>query len=423
MARSSPLLTAIGRGIRAAHRDSQRRAAAANRDRQRHAAAVLREQQRHEQMQTRALQIAGKMSDAAQAREEKARFLALREAEADDRSADAQAVLDEIDSLLAASLETDDYVDLNTLRFSPQHPPFDSSGLNVPTLLPEAKPHPLAPVLRLPDAPGALGSLFGGKKKHAEAVQAAQIDHARAQQTWQNRCAQLDAEHRAALEKHATLEAERIRRLAEARERYEAECGARVEEAESRNRAIDELIANLAYGSVDAVQEYVSIVMSNSAYPESFPVEHDFEFDPETAELRLLVKVPKPDSFPTTKGFKYVKASNEIAPVAMTQKELRERYTSAVHQVALRTLHEVFEADRRGTIQTIALEVGARALDPATGTVGWTPFVIAGAERDAFLALELASVVPHATLTHLGAALSKNPFKLERAQRQGVRRA
>ena len=67
MARSSPLPAAMGRGIRAAHRDGQRRAAAAHREPQRHAVAALREQQRLEQLRTRAPQIAGKMSDVVQA--------------------------------------------------------------------------------------------------------------------------------------------------------------------------------------------------------------------------------------------------------------------------------------------------------------------------------------------------------------------
>ena len=411
MARSSSFLTLVSRGISAAHRDSQRRAAAA-----------LREKQRLDRERMRALRAADKSASAAQARDEKAQYLAQRESEIEERTAEAQAVLDEIDSLLSSTLGHDDYVDLNTLRVVPEHPNFDARGLDAPSAPPERPANPSAPVLRVPDPPGAFGAIFGGKKKHEQAVQISQAEHARAQQAWTERCAQLEAEHQTALERHAASEAERVRSLAQERDRYEAQCRTRVDEAQARNRAIDELIVNLGYGSVEAVQEYVSIVMANSVYPEIFPVEYDFEFDPETAELRLLAKVPKPDRFPTTKGFKYAKASDEIVAVSMTQKELRERYTSAVHQVALRSLHEVFEADRRGLIKTIALEVGVRALDPSIGEVVWIPFVIAGVERDSFLAINLASVVPQATLTHLGASLSKNPFALDRTQRKGVRR-
>ncbi|HSH58432.1 MAG TPA: hypothetical protein VK988_02100 [Acidimicrobiales bacterium] len=86
---------------------------------------------------------------------------------------------------------------------------------------------------------------------------------------------------------------------------------------------------------------------------------------------------------------------------------MKQRYTRAVHQVALRSIHEVFEADRRGLIKTVSLEVGTNTTDRATGRAVYVPFVAAAAERDAFLAFDLAAVVPAATLEHLGAAVSK----------------
>ncbi len=74
-------------------------------------------------------------------------------------------------------------------------------------------------------------------------------------------------------------------------------------------------------------------------------------------------------------------------------------------------------------IKTISLEVGTETADPATGLEGYIPFVAAGAERDSFLKLNLANVVPSATLAHLGAVVSKNPFGLVAADASGVRRS
>src|SRR5665811_1864317 len=142
-------------------------------------------------------------------------------------------------------------------------------------------------------------------------------------------------------------------------------------------RDSDKLIADLGYGVVDAVQEYVSIVLSNSVYPDDFLVEHDFEFDAATAELRLRVLVPGPDRLSTTSAYKYTKSSDEITAASLSQKACKDRYASAVHQVALRSMHEVFEADRRGLIKTISLEVGTETIDPATGREGYIPFVAA----------------------------------------------
>lgn len=89
----------------------------------------------------------------------------------------------------------------------------------------------------------------------------------------------------------------------------------------------------------------------------------------------------------------------------------------------MRTLHEVFEADRRGLIQSISLEVGTETVDPATGIEGYVPFVAVAAERDTFMAFDLSEVVPAATLEHLGAAVSKNPLGLVPADVSEIRKA
>ena len=102
---------------------------------------------------------------------------------------------------------------------------------------------------------------------------------------------------------------------------------------------------------------------------------------------------------------------------------MKDRYAGAVNQVALRSLHEVFEADRRGLIQSIALQVGTETIDPATGVETYVPFVAVGADRATFMSFDLSSVVPTATLTHLGAAVSKNPHGLAPADLSGIRRA
>jgi restriction system protein len=94
-------------------------------------------------------------------------------------------------------------------------------------------------------------------------------------------------------------------------------------------------------------------VLSNSVYPEHFQVSHEFEFEQATAELRLRVLVPEPSEVPEIKAYKYSKASDDITSTTLSQKECRERYAGAVHQVALRSFHEVFESDRRGLILSV----------------------------------------------------------------------
>ena len=181
-------------------------------------------------------------------------------------------------------------------------------------------------------------------------------------------------------------------------------------------------MSGLAYGVDSAVQEYVTIVLANSAYPDGFPVSYDHSFDASTGELNLMVSVPAPAGLPSAKAYKYSKATDEITPTPLTARETKDRYANAVVQVALRTLHEVFEADRAGHIRTVSATVGTTALNPATGRDEWVPLTMVAADRETFVGFDLEKVVPSATLTHLGGVISKSPFDLVPMDtRQGVR--
>ena len=408
----------------------QSRVAAREREREeregvrRHAAAV-REAEQTRMASERAQAQFARATEAERKRFEKETreaHLAAMEAEVIERNGKLEETYEEIDSLLSSTLEVDDYVDLNSLRVKASHPPFDRSHLQAPIPQPESIPTPSEPVLVPPKPPTGLAAFFG-KKKYAESVESAKRAHGEALTKWREACRDVLAYNQNAKQKHAEDEVRRLELLKSERERYRQECAARETEAACSNSRLDELISNLGYGTAEAIQEYVSIVLSNSVYPQHFQATHEFEFDLSTAELGLQVRVPGPNDVSDIKQYKYTKASDEITSTSLSQKECRERYAGAIHQVALRSFHEVFESDRRGLIKTISLEVGTNTIDPATGQRTYIPFLIAAAERESFLAFDLSAVMPALTLGKLGAAVSKNPYGLAPAERAGVRKS
>lgn len=402
----------------------QRRERAEREAERRHFAATRQAEQarRAEERLTTQLSKAAESERKRLEKEAREAHLDAMEADVDERNARLEQTYDEIDSLLAATLGRDDYVDLRTLHVEVVHPPFAHTDLEVPIPRSDGKPVPKAPILVLPDPPSGLAKFFG-QNGYEKAVANAKRMHEEELLKWNVACRVAQEAQQRADEKHSRDELQRATALKAERDRYAAECAARESEAAEHNKRLDELITNLGYGTPDAIREYVSIVLSNSVYPESFPVTHEFDFDPSTAELRLRVLVSGPSEIPAIKCYKYAKAADEIASTALSQKECRDRYAAAVHQVALRSFHEVFESDRRGLVRTVSLEVGANEIDPATGQWTYVPFVIVAAERESFLAFDLSAVVPALTLGRLGAALSKNPFGLVAAERTGVRRS
>jgi len=396
---------------------SQQRQAAA----QRQQAALVRQAETARRASERAAAAATRADAAERRRLEKEAadaHVAAQLAEVDQLNAELEDQYAELDDLLAATLDVDDFVDLESLRETAVHPPFPRVDLRVPTSA-TVIPDPPLPVKQ---APEPVTSMFGRKQKEAAALAAVEQQYANDYWAWKAASDSLPERRAAAQQQHEAAEQNRLSQLAAAEAQYSAECAAREAEVAEKNNALDALIAGLGYGTVDAVQEYVGIVLANSVYPEWFPVTHDAEFDPATAELTLRVDLPAPDQVPAIKAYKYTKASDEITPVPATQKDIKDRYAAIVHNVALRSLHEVFEADRRGLIKSIAVEIGLDSTNPATGQPTRISLAAVATTREQFGELDLANVVPAATLTHLGAVVSKNPHGLVGIDPAGVRR-
>ncbi|MCU1499010.1 MAG: hypothetical protein JWM47_2963 [Acidimicrobiales bacterium] len=378
-----------------------------------HAAAVRKHEQAQRQAeQARKAAARASAADQKQAEAEAKRLhLEAMTAEVDSLNAQLANDYEDIDNLLAFTLAFDDFVDLETLRSTAEHPPFPRPDLEQPLAPPPPIQPPPEPQWVEPAVPTGLGGLFG-KKRHGEERAQAWADYSAAHQAWQAAVAQVPTLQLQQMQAHQQAEQQRESQLAGARATYDAECVERQRGIDETNRNLDELIAGLAVGAENAVQEYVSIVLGNSVYPACFEADHDFDFDSELRELTVRVTVPGPDEVPSVKAHKYTKGTDEITSTDLPAKAQKDRYASAVHQVAVRSLHEIFEADRTGIIRTISLTVGADSIDPATGQAKHTPLVAVAVDRDTFMTFDLTLVVPQATLQHLGALVSKNPYGL-----------
>jgi restriction system protein len=387
--------------------------------------AAVRDAERAQRAAERAHATAVRAVEAERkaAEKEAARLhVEARTAEVEAMNTELAATYDDIDTLLSWTLEVDDYVDLEALKVSPEHPPFDPGKLGAPVPPVPALTYPAEPAYAEPPPPKGLSGAFGGKKRHTDAVAQARAAHEQRLAEWREECNLRHAEHVGKLAERDEAEADRQVRLAAAEKVYQEECAQREAEATRQNEELTRFINDLAFDVEYAIEDYVGIVLSNSVYPEAFPVEHEHGFDLGTRELKLQVNVPEPSTLPSVKEYRYVKAKDEIAATQLSAKAQKDRYNSAVHQVALRTLHEVFEADRAGKIHSIALTIGVNRVAPATGQSENVPLVAVAADRETFSSFDLGKVVPSATLEHLGASVSKSPFDLTPADTsRGVR--
>src|SRR4051794_26470591 len=213
-----------------AEKNRQRAQAAAVRDqarRQREAERLQREYERSMQLQFSILE-----------KEQRQARIAAQEAEVERLNGELAMQLADIDSILSATLEVDDYVDLERLRKKAKHPRFESP-YSEPIPAPAPIEAPPEPVYVEPEPPRGVSAGFGGKKRHAEAVAAAQAAFAQAHQQWQQAAAAVPMQQLAQLAGHKQAEDARQANLAADRARYEEERSQRQREVDESNAELD----------------------------------------------------------------------------------------------------------------------------------------------------------------------------------------
>jgi restriction system protein len=150
---------------RVAAREAEREERAAERA---HKAAVRQAEQARKAEQRAQAQLAraaeaDRKRLAKQAREA---HIAAMGAEVERRNLELVSIYEEIDSLLAATLDVDDYVDLDALRATVDHPPFERTDLETPVAAPGPIPDMPEPVGTPPAPPKGIRALFGVRRQN-----------------------------------------------------------------------------------------------------------------------------------------------------------------------------------------------------------------------------------------------------------------
>ncbi|WP_188316310.1 restriction endonuclease [Solihabitans fulvus] len=329
-------------------------------------------------------------------------------------NADLESTVAELERLLAATLEVDDHIDFESLKRKVAHPGFRPGGLAVPQQPPVMEPLSVRPVFEqfAPVPPAGLAKLFGGKAGHERAVAAARQQFEDADQQWQQHAAAARQRFEAAQEHHRMAEGERQSKLAAAERQYQLESEQRIREVDEHNADVDAFASAFSAGEPHAIVEYFTLVLANSDYPAAFPQRYRVAYVPESRQLVVEYELPALDCVPAEREYRYVKSKDEITSVARPLKDIRGLYGSVVAQVTLRTLHEIFEADRGGVVDTVVFNAIVTTTDPGTGKQISPCLVTVRTTRGVFDDLDLARVEPLACLERLNASVSKKPGEL-----------
>lgn len=322
-------------------------------------------------------------------KEQKRLYLGSRAAEVEQLNEQPNAYATYLESgILAATLHVDDYVDFEKLKRPAELPEFHPGTLAVCEPLPQLAQF-VPPELSWSEklVPGA-GAKYVVKVKEGGAA-------------YEN-----------ALREHAARDADRQRQLAEARDAYDQHVTRARAEATAQHAEIDKLHHAFDEGQPEAVVHYFSLVLERSVYPETFTKHHKMAFVPESRQLVIEYELPPLSAIPKVKAWKYVKTQDRVDEVARPASQIKPLYSRVLAQVALRTLHEIFEADRGAKLESLVFNGYVDTIDRATGKPVSPCLLTVRATRDAFLALDLTHVEPAACLRGLSAAVSRDPAEL-----------
>lgn len=371
---------AIARDVSRAQRQSEAARARAAREHDRYVRTQLRESAREERENLRSLK--------EQARYEKEQYLEDREQEAADLKAEAEQKIEQLKAILNHTLSVDDRIDFSALRIHDTFPAFSPARSQTTQ---ESPPNLDAYLQRIP-ARSFLNKLVPGSKgRHEKAIDNAKSEFEKELAAWKLREKQRVATFEAAQAEHSRKQQDFDAKKAQ------------------RNAEVDLFEADYKAGDPNAIVSYSTMVLERSSYPEGFPQVFSVAYTSASKQLVVEYQLPTSDVVPAASEYRYVRSQDTISEKPRKASEIKEIYQDVIAATALRTIHELFEADSHSHIEVICFNGYIHTVDPATGQDIQPHLISVRTTHEKFQQIDLRRVDKAVCLKNLGAQVSRRP--------------
>lgn len=318
-----------------------------------------------------------------------------------DRTTEALQAIEHLNGTLAQTLAVDDAIDWDTLKDTSPYP-VPTPGKEAPPTAPEKPQAYREPIATDPEFKPRIGIFdwFSGTRRK-QRIQEAADAFAQSHQNWTLWMAENERQHQANLEHHDSLlqQQEATHVAAVNAWRRDAETYA-LQQSEA-NAAIDQKRDEYMQSDLEAVTDYCLMVLENSVYPECFPKSFELEYNPTNRIVIVDYQLPAPSDLPALIEVKYIASRDDFSEKTMSQNQLNQVYDSVLYQVALRTIHELLEADTINALAAVVFNGWVRSVDPSTGLQAESCVLSLQSGREEFLLLDLGNVDPRACFKKL----------------------
>jgi restriction system protein len=344
-----------------------------------------------------------------QQQKEAERAAAKQEAEnlrvqAEEETRAAQQKIDAYRSILAVGLAVDLALDWDQLLDRAEFPPFrftletpDRDQIRRQVLGPEPQPVPVAaPVPEEPSFFEAFLPFLRRRRleRQEEQRRAYENKKSRAKFEFEKKLKEYRGREATVIEAFNRAASEYNARLKAAKNEYIQKRQKFLAHREAHNNAVLAFRERYSSGSAEAVEQYARLVLDKSAYPDGIPANPDFAFDEASKTLVINFWLPGPDAVPRIVEHKYIASRKTIKLVEMKAKDFEAFYDDVIHQITLRTVHEVYVADRAQVVDAVVFNGWVQGTDAKTGKPFTSCIITCEVSRQAFAGLDLAKVSP-----------------------------
>jgi len=324
---------------------------------------------------------------------------------------EAQKALDDLENTLKHTLSVDDAIDWSSL--------LDETKFSKPKpKKPKSIPEPSKPkLIKIPAEPektdpkycaklGFLDKVFSSRRirKENEAENSYLADYnswVEAKKKAESDNSQIKLKYSKSLEAREMKNKEIELEFANSVKLWERERANYEQKQQSNNNKIQAKKYEYFNKEEGAVSDYCEMVLSNSFYPDYFPQEWDIEYQKETQIIIVDYSLPDIESIPTLKSVKYVMSRDEFSETHLSAAALNKLYDSLLYQIALRTIHELYEADVVDALKSIVFNGWVDSVDKATGQNVNSCIMSLQATKEEFLSINLEKVDPKASFKQL----------------------
>jgi len=311
-----------------------------------------------------------KVQDAERKRREREERILNKEMKielANERTKAAQEAISLLENTLKHTLSIDDAIDWDSLK---DCAPFPKEKPQEPIIPPEPERNDpkYRPELKFIDR------VFSSRKKQKNL----EVDLL------------FKEDHEAWVKKRETLlleYTEDLKKWKHEKEEYELD-------QKENNQKIDAKKKEYLEKKPEAIYDYCEMVLSNSEYPNYFPQEFDLDYNPENKILICDYSLPSIDSINTLKEVKYIQSRDEFKEVHISDAAKKKLYDNLLYQIALRTIHELYEADVVDALDSIVFNGWVNSIDKATGKEVNACILTVQVGKEEFLDINLERIDP-----------------------------